>query len=207
MDELLGWCVVANVATGLKHFSPGTKTWVLPPQWGDGGEQVVVVGRHRGTPGRLAQMVVPRAHLADFRVRGVYQPAVHRALTKQGERGEPRQWKSREEAEEAAGRWGLDAIVRAGVRRPQRRLEFFGDVTRLMAGESASAIRDVVDPDLPLGLGEVFRDRREVEAVTGLRELLDTIETAGTAHWARNPLWPVVRSSAAELRALLSRVP
>ncbi|GAA2794527.1 hypothetical protein [Crossiella cryophila] len=43
--ELLAWCVVANVAAetahgpggqesrqGLKHFAPGAKVWVLPPQ-------------------------------------------------------------------------------------------------------------------------------------------------------------------------------
>ena len=59
--ELLTWCVVANVLAetthgeggedvqrGLKHFAPGAKVWVLPPQWGDGGESVVVAGRHRG---------------------------------------------------------------------------------------------------------------------------------------------------------------
>src|SRR4051794_28462042 len=64
--EVLAWCVVANVAQqmtfgedaeprrGLKHFSAGAKLWVLPPQWGDGGKHVIVVGRHRGRgPGKL----------------------------------------------------------------------------------------------------------------------------------------------------------
>lgn len=63
--NLLGWCVVANVAThtrhgpggqdiyrGLNHFAAGAKVWVLPVQWGDGGENVFVVGRHRGTAHR-----------------------------------------------------------------------------------------------------------------------------------------------------------
>lgn len=111
------WCVVANVATetvqgedirrGLKHFAPGTKVWVLPPQWGDGGEHLVVVGRHRGQ-GRLARMVVGRRHLVGFRVRGVYSPAVYRELTRPWKRrsqGNPRLWGSRDEAEHAAQAW------------------------------------------------------------------------------------------------------
>ena len=51
------FCVVANVAEetahgeggmelrqGIKHFAAGAKVWVLPPQWGDGGAQVIVAG-------------------------------------------------------------------------------------------------------------------------------------------------------------------
>lgn len=30
-----------------KHFFPGAKTYVAPPQWGDGFENVVVIGRYR----------------------------------------------------------------------------------------------------------------------------------------------------------------
>lgn len=121
----LAWCVVANVAhetaqgeggleirAGLKHFAPGAKVWVLPPQWGDGGEQVIVVGRHRGSAGPYIQIVVPRRHLTNYRVRAVYSPAVLRALTKPlrklGRR--PRLWESREEAENAANWWRQPTI-------------------------------------------------------------------------------------------------
>ena len=43
----------------------GEQFLVLPPQWGDGGHQVIVAGYHRGTHGRrgLARMVMPRRHL------------------------------------------------------------------------------------------------------------------------------------------------
>jgi hypothetical protein len=120
--ELLGWCVVANVAEqtvqgedhevrrGVKHFAPGAKVWVLPPQWGDGGEQVCVVGRHRGR-GRhgLIRMVMPRRHLTNFRVRGVYSPAVHMQLTRPWQRGKfdhpVNQWGSRADAERAMRWW------------------------------------------------------------------------------------------------------
>ncbi|MEV6237751.1 hypothetical protein [Lentzea sp. NPDC051838] len=208
MDELLGWCVVANVAaTDLVHFSPGTKLWVLPPQWGDGGQDVVVVGRHRGSPGPVSQMVVPRVHLTNFRVRGVYQPAVHRQLTKAMKRKELRQWESREEAEKVVEWWALEAAVHAGVRRPLKRVEFYHRLADLLPGRVFQewAVQGVMNPKLSLELGEVFRDQVEVDAVLDLRELLDTIETAGVANWRNNPLWPVVDSVAGKIQVLLSR--
>ncbi len=124
---LLAYCVVANVAgetaqgeggldirAGLKHFAPGAKVWVLPAQWGDGGESVMVVGRHRGRGGPYIRMVIPRRHLMNYRVRGVYSPAVLRALTKQlkGCDYGPRLWVTLDEAQSAARSWGqrqLDA--------------------------------------------------------------------------------------------------
>jgi hypothetical protein len=119
-----GFCVVANVAeettsgegglevrAGALHFAAGAKVWVLPPQWGDGGHQVIVAGYHRGTRGRrgLARMVMPRRHLTGFRVQGVYSPAVIRALTgpltELGLDHAPRLWATRQEAEDIAAAW------------------------------------------------------------------------------------------------------
>jgi hypothetical protein len=34
-----------DIRSGTKHFAAGAKVWVLPPRWGDGGDQVGVVGR------------------------------------------------------------------------------------------------------------------------------------------------------------------
>ena len=111
---LLGWAVVANVAeqtnhgadgdlktSGTRHFSPGTKVWILPAEWGDGWDDALLVGRHRGSR-RYVQMVVPLRHLREFRVEGVYSRAVMRELTKpwDSERGRPLQWSSRAEAQE-----------------------------------------------------------------------------------------------------------
>ena len=208
MDELLGWCVVANVAAAdLTHFSLGTKLWVLPPQWGDGGQDVVVVGRHRGSPGPVSQMVVPRVHLTNFRVRGVYQPAVHRQLTKPLKRREPRQWESREEAEKVVEWWAREAAIYAGVRRPLKRADFYYRLADVLPGHVLQqwAVQDVMNPKLPFELGEVFRDQQEVDAVHELRELLDTIETAGVANWLNNELWPVVGAVADKIQTLLSR--
>ena len=121
--EPAAFCVVANIAEetahgegglelqrGVKHFPPGAKVWVLPPQWGDGGDQVIIAGHHRGTHGRgFVRMVLARRHLTGFRVQGVYSPALIRALTRPlselGRDHAPRLWRTRREAEQAATIW------------------------------------------------------------------------------------------------------
>jgi hypothetical protein len=118
-ESLLTWCVVANVGSatssadepaGTKHFSAGTKVWVLPPQWGDGGEDVFVVGRHRGRPGGLVRMVVPRRHLTDFRVKPVYSPAVMAQLENpwRDDQVRARLWSSEEEAQQVVEIWARE---------------------------------------------------------------------------------------------------
>ena len=119
--QLLAWCVVANVATqtqhgpggqdiqrGLKHFSVGAKVWVLPVQWGDGGDNIFVVGRHRGAARRgYIRIVIGRRHLTNFRVRGIYAPSIIQAATapwRSWPEG-PSMWRSRDEAEQAAHWW------------------------------------------------------------------------------------------------------
>jgi hypothetical protein len=117
------FCVAANVAEetalgegglelrrGIKHFAAGAKVWVLPPQWGDGGTQVIVAGYHRGTRGRgLVRMVVSRRHLTNFRVQAVYSPAVARELTRPltefGRNHVPGLWRTREQAAQTAALW------------------------------------------------------------------------------------------------------
>jgi hypothetical protein len=122
--EPLAWCVVANVAReipsgpggleirrGTRHFSPGTKVWVLPPRWGDGAERLVVIGRHRGSR-RHVRMVMPRRHLTGFRAQGIYSPTAFRRLTEWGPL-----WKSREQAEYIAADWSrplLDVVFTNG---------------------------------------------------------------------------------------------
>jgi hypothetical protein len=197
VDELLGWCVVANVAAAdLEHLSPGARVWVLPPQWGEDAQDVVVVGRHRSSPGPLSQMVVPRVHLTGFRVRGIYEPLVHRQLTKQRERRALRQWGSREEAEKIVEWWARDAAVYAGVRHPLARAEFYYRLAEVRPGNVLRqwAVQDLMNPKLSFELGEVFRDRLEVDAVRELRTLL-----------GNNAPWPVVEAVAEKTRALLSR--
>lgn len=118
---VLGFAVVANVVDetahgpggldlrrGLRHFAAGAKVWVLPVQWGDGGEKVIVIGRHRGTGGRgYARIVTGRRHLAGFRVAAIYSPALMRAITQpfMGSGDGPALWASRDDAETMAAYW------------------------------------------------------------------------------------------------------
>ena len=78
------WCVVANMhsdrnrlahPSGSKHFVGGAKLYCMPPLWGDGYDQIKVVGRHRGSLS-LVVMVVQSATLTNWCVRMVYRPAV-----------------------------------------------------------------------------------------------------------------------------------
>jgi hypothetical protein len=106
------WCLVANVAEhvhtgpggqssqpGLKHFSPGTKLYCYPPLWGDGYEDIKVVGRHRGSR-RLVEMIVPSRHLCNWRVKPIFSPALIRMLRQTD--APWKQWTSREAAQTMA---------------------------------------------------------------------------------------------------------
>ncbi|MFE1318331.1 hypothetical protein [Kitasatospora phosalacinea] len=120
--EPLGLCIVADIALetghgeggleirrGHRHFAPGAKVWVAPAAWGDGGESVIVAGRHRGNSRRYARMVIRRRFLVDSRVRVVCSPALVRALTT-AEPGEEKEFGARflwspQEAERWARSW------------------------------------------------------------------------------------------------------
>jgi hypothetical protein len=86
------WCPVANVAEeqqygpgghelrrGTKHFPPGAKVYCMPELWGDGYEDIMVVGRHRGSH-RYVTMVIPSRRLTNWRADLVYSPHVMREL-------------------------------------------------------------------------------------------------------------------------------
>ncbi|MFF5707716.1 hypothetical protein [Streptomyces sp. NPDC012756] len=135
--ESLGICLVANVAQetshgeggleirkGLRHFAPGAKVWIAPPAWGDGGERVIVAGRHRGNHRRYMRIVIERRFLTNFRVRAIYSPALVRALMElqpgEEELGAHFLW-SAEQAESWARSWNtptMEARVDGHPRRP-----------------------------------------------------------------------------------------
>jgi len=86
------WCPVANMASerpygpgaretrhGSKHFAAGAKLYCVHPFWGDGGEQIEVIGRHRATH-RYVSMVVSSSWLTNWRVDLAYSPYLIRAL-------------------------------------------------------------------------------------------------------------------------------
>jgi hypothetical protein len=86
------WCPVATVAEeqhyglggqeirlGTKHFRPGTKVYCLSPQWGDGYEDIMVVGRHRSNR-HYVEMAIPSWRLTNWRTELVYSPSIMRKL-------------------------------------------------------------------------------------------------------------------------------
>jgi hypothetical protein len=85
------WCVVANVVRerlhgsegevrhGTKHFSPGTKVYLVLAYWGIGGETVKVLGLGR-KPRRWITVDVRARVLENWRAKVIYEPAVLRRL-------------------------------------------------------------------------------------------------------------------------------
>ena len=81
------WCLVGNIIDrrlygeqheikyGTKNFSPGTKVYVAMPQWGDGGEQRVVIGNPRNLKG-LIECVIRREFICNLRLKKIYPSAV-----------------------------------------------------------------------------------------------------------------------------------
>lgn len=111
MNENSQWCLVGNIVNerpfghggeetklGTKHFSPGTKVYCLPAQWGDGYERVMVVGRHRGSK-QFKTMIIQSEWIENLRAKVVYNPEVLRRLNKATEESWRKNWESKEEVE------------------------------------------------------------------------------------------------------------
>lgn len=81
------WCLVGNIVQereygknheikhGTKHFSPGTKVYCAPGHWGDGYENIIVIGKHRGSP-KYSKLVMQRKLIENFRCQKVFKPVV-----------------------------------------------------------------------------------------------------------------------------------
>src|SRR6185437_1135802 len=103
------WCVVGNIidehpegaerkiAHGTRRFSPGTKVYCMAPQWGDGYERVICIGRGRKSK-RMITVIQSVSNITNWRAKDVYHPEALRRL-KDGLKGFRRQWKSKEEVE------------------------------------------------------------------------------------------------------------
>jgi hypothetical protein len=93
LREKFIWCLVASITRevhpdgpdgnprlGLKHLAPGAKVYCFPIQWGDGGERLRAIGRHRGGGPRLIEIVVATKWLTDWRVQKVFHPRIVQAM-------------------------------------------------------------------------------------------------------------------------------
>lgn len=104
------WCLIGNIVEerpsgeggvevkrGTKHFSPGTKIYAFPAQWGDGYERIIVVGRHRGSKD-FVTLVIKADWVTNWRAKVVYNPEVLRRLQEGVCRfWEPQNWKGERE--------------------------------------------------------------------------------------------------------------
>src|SRR5512138_3692439 len=82
------WCVIANVkpeafgratSPGTKNFVAGAKVYCVDWYWGQGGEAVRVLGRHRGGRG-LVMLVTRSEYFTNWRAKLVFHPHVIRML-------------------------------------------------------------------------------------------------------------------------------
>jgi len=85
LEDIAGWYLVANVKEdipygekkeirkGTKHFAPNTKVYCSAPQWGDGYNNIIVGGRHRGSS-KLVCMVINWTKLTNWRTEYAYVP-------------------------------------------------------------------------------------------------------------------------------------
>ncbi|ONI79646.1 hypothetical protein ALI144C_23010 [Actinosynnema sp. ALI-1.44] len=220
-QDAVRWCVVANVApltshgpggaevrAGLKHFSPGTKLWLVEPLWGSGGDQVEVLGRHRGARG-LVRMIVQRRHLTDFRVQGVHSPAVREHLGSA--------WPTKEKAEEIARGWNRISDAQTGVRYQARRIEVvhaldvIGQTTdpprfnHALTYRIGWMLRDDILGDPGSTIGTLLRDHAEAEVIHRLLDLARAIPAESDTDYVRHPHWPRVAAAAREAAATLTQ--
>jgi len=72
-----------TIVKGTKHFSPGAKVYCYPPIWGDGYENIKVIGRHRKSS-KLVTMIIPSKHITNWRLKTVYDPFVVQQMEKNG---------------------------------------------------------------------------------------------------------------------------
>jgi hypothetical protein len=176
-QKLLCFSVVANVAAevfghagssaGTRHFSAGTKVYCEMPQWGDGGEKLWVVGRHRGSS-RFIRIIMPAERLANWRVQGVYSVAVYDLLKAT--------WPDRSRAEHFASSARArgkttDNIQAAGklVTRCYRQLDAGGPTVAQLEQEAATALTRFTVSDW----------KREPRGPAALRVLADWLEEHG----------------------------
>ena len=81
------WSLVGNIVKeheygeeqeikyGTKHFSCGTKVFIAPAQWGDGFENIVVIGLPRYGH-RYIEIITQSKYIENYRIQKVYKPAI-----------------------------------------------------------------------------------------------------------------------------------
>ena len=86
------WCLVGNIIEnrfygenklirkGTKKFTPNTKVYCFPALWGDGYEEIQVIGKLRGRK-NLGIVITSSKYITNWRLQKVYNPYVIRTMT------------------------------------------------------------------------------------------------------------------------------
>ena len=81
------WCLIGNIIGehfhgenkeikfGTKHFSPKTKVYCFQVSWGDGYENIKVIGRHRKTDKKV-KIIVNSRYITNWRLQKVFNPFI-----------------------------------------------------------------------------------------------------------------------------------
>jgi hypothetical protein len=81
------YCLVGNIIEkheygenkeikyGTKHFAPGTKVICYPALWGDGYENIYVIGKPRKTF-KLIKIIMRREYIRNFRLKRIYDKRI-----------------------------------------------------------------------------------------------------------------------------------
>jgi len=81
------WCLVGNIIEkhyygedkqlkiGTKQFSPNTKVYCYPALWGDGYENIKVIGRPRSSQ-KFITVIVKAKYIKNWRLQKVYHPYI-----------------------------------------------------------------------------------------------------------------------------------
>lgn len=81
------WCLVGNIVEehefgeekeirkGTKQFPPNAKVYCFPPQWSDGYEHILVLGKPRKRR-EMIKVVMPSKYITNWRVQKVYDYTV-----------------------------------------------------------------------------------------------------------------------------------
>ena len=90
-EQAWRWCLVGSIINshpygeskeilnGTKQFQPGAKVFIAPANWGDGYENVIVIGcpRHRK---QYIEVIMRADYIENFRIKKVYAPFILRMM-------------------------------------------------------------------------------------------------------------------------------
>ncbi|MDQ0914553.1 ankyrin repeat domain-containing protein [Paenibacillus sp. V4I5] len=89
------WCLVGNIVEnryfgekrevrrGTKKFTPNTKVYCFPPLWGDGYEEIKVIGRLKNRK-NLGVIITSSKYIRNWRLQKVFQPFVVKTMHERG---------------------------------------------------------------------------------------------------------------------------